>query len=137
MSLPPCVCARARAHGHREQDQFYERAVKMPYSYFANDYRHVYGHPQQQATVDAAQVGERSFSKVLYIVSLYGKHTIDMGNILGNSTDLAGFARRCAVAGGGTALQTRKACRTTEPFLQTSGRCTRSNRTFLRCGAKR
>jgi hypothetical protein len=56
----------------------------MPYSYFANDYRHVYGHPQQQATVDAAQVGERSFSKVLYIVSLYGKHTIDMGNILGN-----------------------------------------------------
>jgi hypothetical protein len=52
--------------------------VKMPYSYFANDYRHVYGHPQQQATDDAAQV---RFSKVLYIVSLYGKYTINMGYI--------------------------------------------------------
>ena len=47
----------------------------MPYSYFANDYRHVYGQPQQQATDDAAQ--ER-FSKGLYTVSLL----IYMGNIL-------------------------------------------------------
>ena len=47
-----CLCERG-------QDQFYERAVKMPNSYFANDYRHVYGHPQlsaTRATDDSAQV---------------------------------------------------------------------------------